>query len=203
MEALVTDAEFSDLINRMGNLTPEEQEALRREITRRLSEKSVRDFAKDTPKDPPPGGFLNWLRGLWAGFQEWWAGVSFGVAAFLWIIAIILICLALWEIFGVKIKLGTPPGPVCASTGEDKITRVADVTAWGARRSHNAAVDEASAFCATLAPTCTGSCASTTGNPCKPGTHLINEEQFTVLSWTLIGTRTVMEYNCQCTCEGQ
>ncbi|HAP00245.1 MAG TPA: hypothetical protein DCQ83_09405 [Fibrobacteres bacterium] len=190
----MTEAQFQDLINRMSSLTPEEMEALKAEIRRRLSPKSVTDFAKDTPK---------WwvrFRGMWIAFQEWWAGVSFGVAVFLWVIAIILIILALCEIFGTNLNFGAAPGPVCASTGEDKITRVADETAWGARRSHNAAVAAAEGYCATLAPVCTGSCASTTENPCKPGVHLINEEQFTVLSWTLIGTRTVLEYNCQCSC---
>ncbi len=190
----MTDQEFWDLIRRMQDLSPEDMERLRAELARRMSPKSASDFVKDTPS------WWTRIRGLWLGFQEWWAGISGGLAIFLWIIAIIMICLALWEIFGVKIKLGTAPGPVCASTGEDKITRVADETAWGSRRSHNAAVDAAETFCATLAPVCTGSCASTTGNPCRPGAHLIDENQFTVLGWTLIATRTVMEYNCECTC---
>lgn len=196
----MTDAEYSELIRRMQELSPEEIERLKAEILRRMSGKSASDFAKDTPKEPPPGGFIAWLRACWVGFQEWWLAASPWIAALLIIIAIIMIILACCEIFGTKINLGTPPGPVCASTGEDKIVRVADETAWGARRSHNAAVAAAEAFCPTLAPVCTGSCASTTGNPCLPGVHLINEEQFTVLSWTLIGTRTVMEYNCQCSC---
>ena len=151
-----------------------------------------RYFISDAPKPPPPPPRFDWL------FR--WRALPGGgaIAVILWLIAIYAWIWALVDLFTTP-KTGTPPGPVCTGSGEDRITRVADVTVFGARRSYNAAVDEAQAFCPTLASACTGSCAD--GSPCKPGTHLINIEQFTVASWwTGLATRTVLEYNCQCSC---
>lgn len=123
----------------------------------------------------------------------WWRFFSRPVVL-LWLLAIIAWMIAIWEMWFVEPKQGVAPGPVCEGTGEDRITRVADVTAWGARRSHNQAVEEAEKFCPTLAAACVGTCAN--GNPCQPKPHLINEEQFNL--W--YATRTVLEYNCECTC---
>lgn len=148
-------------------------------------------FWRDAPGDPPP--LPHWLirfrpPPVWL---PW-------LAAILWLIAIYAWVWALIDLF-TDPKQGADPGPVCGSTGEDMITRVADVTVFGARRSHNAAVAEAQTFCPTLAASCTGTCAN--GNPCTPKPHLIDENQFTVASWwSVLATRTVLEYNCQCSC---
>jgi len=128
---------------------------------------------------------------------------SFNIALLVgvWVIVVSLIIIAYHGLIPIQSRFETRIVPVCAGTDTNQTRQISEAKAWGARKSHDAAMKTAEKFCSRLASACKGTCSSAGKSTCHPAPRVIHEKQSKVLSWRLVDTRTLLEYDCPCTCE--